>query len=119
MQGRCSGELAHILSLGRVRHRHDEAEASGRRNRRRVLVMDAQIRKVSLFGGGRIGGGERLAVAIDAPQELTTYFASSSTRSAPRSPTIIAGALVLPEVIVGKIEASMTRRPESPWTLSR
>jgi phage terminase large subunit-like protein len=45
--------------------------------------------------------------------------ASASTRSAPFSPTMIAGALVLPEVTAGKIEASMTRMLSSPWTRSR
>ena len=36
--------------------------------------------------------------------------------SAPFSPIMIAGALVLPEVIAGMIEASTTRRPSMPRT---
>ena len=35
------------------------------------------------------------------------------------SPIMIAGALVLPDVIVGMIEASATRRPLMPMTRSR
>jgi hypothetical protein len=38
--------------------------------------------------------------------------------SAAFSPIIIAGALVLPDVSVGMIEASATRRPAIPWTRS-
>ncbi len=39
-------------------------------------------------------------------------------RSAHFSPTMMAGALVLPDGMVGKIAASATRRPVRPWTLS-
>ena len=38
--------------------------------------------------------------------------------SAAFSPTMIEGALVLPDGMVGKIEASATRRPSRPCTLS-
>jgi hypothetical protein len=39
--------------------------------------------------------------------------------SAPFQPVMIAGALVLPVMLPGKIEASMTRRPSTPCTFSR
>ena len=37
-------------------------------------------------------------------------------RSAHFSPTMMLGAFVLPEGIVGKIEASAMRNPSKPWT---
>ena len=51
----------------------------------------------------------------------TTLFVlrSSSTIRAAFSPIMIEGALVLPDVSVGMIEASATRRPEMPWTRRR
>src|SRR3954449_4756077 len=44
--------------------------------------------------------------------------AALSTISAAFSPIMIDGALVLPDVSVGMIEASATRRPAMPWTRS-
>jgi hypothetical protein len=41
-----------------------------------------------------------------------------STMSAAFSPIMIDGALVLPDVSVGMIEASAIRRPAMPWTRS-
>src|SRR5207344_3454204 len=41
-----------------------------------------------------------------------------STMSAAFSPIMIDGALVLPDVSVGMIEASATLRPAMPWTRS-
>jgi len=41
-----------------------------------------------------------------------------SIMSAAFSPIMIDGALVLPDVSVGMIEASATRRPAKPWTRS-
>ena len=38
---------------------------------------------------------------------------------APFQPVMMEAALVLPEMLSGKIEASMTRRPSRPWTLRR
>ena len=39
--------------------------------------------------------------------------------AAPLSATITVGALVLPEVTVGKMDASITLSDSTPWTLSR
>ncbi len=44
--------------------------------------------------------------------------AAYSTMSAAFSPIMIDGALVLPDVSVGMIEASAMRRPAMPWTRS-
>ena len=45
-------------------------------------------------------------------------IAAFSTMSAAFSPIMIDGALVLPDVSLGMIEASATRRPAMPWTRS-
>jgi hypothetical protein len=39
--------------------------------------------------------------------------------SAAFSPIMMDGALVLPPINVGMIDASTTRRPSSPWTFNR
>ena len=44
--------------------------------------------------------------------------AALSTMSAAFSPIMIDGALVLPDVSVGMIEASAIRSPGMPWTRS-
>ena len=44
----------------------------------------------------------------------SVYFASSQIIPAPFSAIIAVGVLVLPEVMVGMIEASTIRRPERP-----
>src|SRR5688572_14495094 len=58
--------------------------------------------------------------AVDAwigPQAaLRIAVAAASTISAHFSPIMMVGALVLPLVSVGMIEASATRRPAMPWT---
>src|SRR5260370_26898742 len=57
-----------------------------------------------------------------APQDegISHQFARSSAliMSAAFSPIMMVGALVLPPIRVGMIEASTTRRPSSPHTLS-
>ena len=49
----------------------------------------------------------------------TPYTRSSITIRAAFSPIMIEGALVLPDVSVGMIDASAMRRPEMPWTRRR
>jgi hypothetical protein len=50
------------------------------------------------------------------PHAATRCAAVSSTIAEHFSPIMIEGAFVLPEVNVGMIEASATRRPEMPCT---
>src|SRR5262245_19604614 len=55
-----------------------------------------------------------------APIPLSTSLHQPSrTKSAPRAPISIAGALVLPVGSLGVIDMSITRRPSTPYTLSR
>ena len=71
-------------------------------------------------GWGRRGGSGSLAVCPARYALDSWVFTQASPRmsSAPFSPIIMAGALVLPEVNVGMIEASTTRRNSIPRTLS-
>ena len=50
----------------------------------------------------------------DVGDRLETHIASSSTMSDAFSPIMMAGALVLPDVITGMIEASAMRSPSTP-----
>jgi hypothetical protein len=52
------------------------------------------------------------------PVEAERRYAAAFKISAAFSPTMIEGALVLPDGMVGKIEASAMRRPSMPCTLS-
>ena len=56
----------------------------------------------------------RLSVAAASHYDT----AASKAMRAAFSPIMIDGALVLPDVKVGMIEASATRRPAIPWTRS-
>jgi hypothetical protein len=49
----------------------------------------------------------------DLPWDLVDY---RRRKSAQRSPIMMVGALVLPEVTAGMTEASATRRPSTPYT---
>ena len=92
---------------------------------RQAITIDP----LDLAGGQKEGRGigEPAAVAVHATAERvsrsTPYgarpYAALRIRSADFSPTMMHGALVLPDGMVGKIEASAMRRPSRPCTLSR
>jgi hypothetical protein len=60
------------------------------------------------------------AVPVFASLHPGVEFARSSAQimSAAFSPIMMVGALVLPPISVGMIEASTTRKPSTPWTFS-
>jgi len=63
----------------------------------------------------------RFYLMLKSGQEIPvsrTYRVSCSTKSDAFSPIIMLGALVLPEISVGMIEASAMRRPSIPCTRS-
>ena len=57
-----------------------------------------------------------MIVAMTRLVQARHAAACFSIKSAAFSPIMIEGALVLPEVSVGMIEASATRSPSMPWT---
>src|SRR6516225_1055307 len=67
--------------------------------------------------GATVRARGRYARSLSTPSK-DRQVAVSSTMSAAFSPIIIDGALVLPDVSVGMIEASAIRRPAMPWTRS-
>ena len=87
--------------------------------------MTGEVGDAKWFRKGRSEGRVPLSSLREAgrewrePGEGPLTAASSSTMRAAFSPIMIAGALVLPEVSVGMIEASATRRPAIPRTRSR
>src|SRR6516164_7646685 len=73
------------------------------------------------FRLGRLRGPSRDAGETGRNRSFASedgQVAVLSTMSAAFSPIMIDGALVLPDVSVGMIEASATRRPAMPWTRS-
>ena len=54
----------------------------------------------------------------DVENVFEVHGVSSRIMSDAFSPIMMAGALVLPEVMTGMIEASATRSPSMPWTRS-
>src|SRR5207248_4514776 len=102
--------------------------------------LGSVMRRLSL--AFRVGDNRHGPIRIaDGPRQATTFGASLhagwpargcrgpktakdgqiaafSTVSPAFSPIIIDGALVLPDVSVGMIEASAIRRPAIPWTRS-
>ena len=81
-----------------------------------IIRRDLPPPRAAVFGGYThkankgIGEGFKLG---DFPARVLPW---ASMRSAARCASIIVGALVLPEVILGKLDASMTRRPVVPNT---
>src|SRR3954447_1785260 len=63
--------------------------------------------------GKRAGGHEGYAVP-----GLCQFRISARIMSAAFSPIMMLGALVLPPIRVGMIEASTTRKPSTPYTFS-
>ena len=68
--------------------------------------------------GQKKSGRQRTAMVSD-PEGLTPPHASSRIIAAAFSAIIRVGELVLPEVMVGMMEASATRRPARPRTFRR
>jgi len=95
-----------------------------RRRERRSGSRDAASLPPAPFSHG-LPGGQPLAGIISPFYEQTMKFNHAFPQlparisSAAFSPIMMEGALVLPEVRVGMIEASATRRPSMPWTRSR
>ncbi len=58
------------------------------------------------------------AALISSIAAASHYDAAAKAMRAAFSPIMIDGAFVLPDVNVGMIEASATRRPAIPWTRS-
>ena len=90
--------------------RHD-----GRRHRQGLQLV-AEERLVPAPASGRFSDPLRRPKPVFASKD--GQVAVLSTMSAAFSPIMIDGALVLPDVSVGMIEASATRRPAMPWTQS-
>jgi hypothetical protein len=78
------------------------------------LSAGCGFRKETIAGMRRNGRDAPKPVVASKDGQLAAF----STMSAAFSPIIIDGALVLPDVSVGMIEASATRRPAMPWTRS-
>ena len=68
------------------------------------------------WDGFNQAGPKRARNPFSCPKD--GQVAAFSNMSAAFSPIMIDGALVLPDVSVGMIEASATRRPAMPWTRS-
>ena len=98
----------------------------------RVSLRVNARRRATLSGQGLVTAGPARTRAIGVvPKARVAHYrrpstrptrkphaAASSTMSDAFSPIMIEGALVLPEVSVGMIEASATRSPEMPITRS-
>src|SRR5262249_24504675 len=135
---RCVNARSRLAGHGRRSLRQSPAGANAPRAQRRAARQDRSRAHAAILGAamglsrqarraGRRGqpGLERARGAADAvrrarpPPNLTkSGYAEPRIRSEHFSPTMIQGALVLPDGMVGKIEASAMRRPSSPCTLS-
>src|SRR4051812_10548563 len=81
----------------------DDAAIGGQLDEDEILAADAR-RRIADYPGLDVGD---------------LHFWSSRTSSAPFHPVMTEAALVLPVMLAGNIEASMTRRPSSPCTFRR
>ena len=73
------------------------------------LLKDPDFSKLRQFAANEV---KRVWHVGDEDAHAGT--ATGAAKSAARSPIMIAGALVLPEITVGITEASATRRPSTP-----
>ena len=59
---------------------------------------------------------DRAAMECDGAPPAAPAQTPSTMNPAARSATMIVGAFVLPDTIVGNTDASATRKPSRPWT---
>ena len=104
------GKIGRVLILTRIIHEVLEAEVC---EDVRSRLIPARYRFSA--GTSRIAGETRRNRSVASEHGQVAVL---STMSAAFSPIMIDGALVLPDVSVGMIEASATRRPAMPWTRS-
>ena len=81
-------------------------------------MQGSPIRMVEALWGGELPTFDSIDDANELIGALVMGLWNRLTRhqerSAPFSATIIVGALIFPDVMFGKIDASMTRRPSTP-----
>ena len=100
-------------------HRRYHADSKGESNSAHVTFLHPPGPTWEIVAT-KLGGWWRLRCSAGNKLDLRNdQAAASNTMRAAFSPIIIDGALVLPEVSVGMIEASATRKPDIPRTRRR